>query len=53
MSHLGRPDGEIIPKYSLKPCVSTLEELLGKKVLFLEDCIGEAVEKAVMEAKDG
>jgi len=47
MSHLGRPDGQRIEKDSLLPCVSVLEELLGKKVIFLKDCIGEEVEKTV------
>ena len=53
MSHLGRPDGQIIEKYSLKPCVSVLEELIGQKVQFLNNCIGEEVEKTVENAKDG
>lgn len=47
MSHLGRPDGKANSKYSLKPVVSELESLLGKKVIFTEDCVGSEVEKAV------
>ncbi|XP_059152434.1 phosphoglycerate kinase-like isoform X2 [Physella acuta] len=44
MSHLGRPDGRPDPKASMKPVVGELETLLGKKVTFLEDCVGSKVE---------
>ena len=37
MSHLGRPDGKVIAKYSLKPVADALEKLLGKPVRFLPD----------------
>jgi phosphoglycerate kinase len=43
LSHLGRPDGEVKPEFSLKPTVDVLSKLLGKKVLFADDCIGEKV----------
>ncbi len=46
MSHLGRPDGKVIAKFSLKPVVEALEKLLGKPVKFLTDCVGPAVEAA-------
>ena len=46
MSHLGRPDGKVIAKYSLKPVAEALEKLLGKPVTFLPDCVGPAVEAA-------
>ena len=46
MSHLGRPDGKVVEKYSLKPVAARLQELLGEPVKFLNDCapgfIGEA-----------
>ena len=42
-AHLGRPKGEIKPELSLKPCAERLGELLGQKVIFAPDCIGEAV----------
>lgn len=45
MSHLGRPDGRPDPKASMKPVVAELETLLGKKVTFLEDCVGNKVEE--------
>ena len=47
MSHLGRPDGQRISKFSLKPVAAELEQLLGKKVTFLDDCVGPAIESAV------
>jgi phosphoglycerate kinase len=46
MSHLGRPDGQKIPKYSLAPVAEKLGELLGKPVTFLPDCVGPEVEQA-------
>ena len=53
MSHLGRPDGKITEKYSLKPVVSELEKLLGKNVIFTSDCVGNEVEKIVDGASGG
>src|SRR5688500_8996219 len=46
-SHLGRPKGQVNPKYSLKPVVANLSELLGRPVVFAEDCIGTAAKSAV------
>ena len=55
MSHCGRPDGNVIPKFSLEQVVSTLEKELGgsESVTFVGDCIGEDVDKAIANAKDG
>ncbi|MFN4244381.1 MAG: phosphoglycerate kinase [Tepidisphaerales bacterium] len=47
MSHLGRPKGGPDPKYSLKPCVKRLSQLLGRPVDFATDCIGLPAERAV------
>jgi len=52
-SHLGRPDGKAVAKYSLKPVAAKLQELLGKPVKFLNDCVGESVEKECAAAKPG
>jgi len=52
-SHLGRPDGKAVAKYSLKPVAAKLQELLGKPVKFLDDCVGESVEKECVAAKPG
>ena len=46
MSHLGRPDGKKIAKFSLKPVADELAKLLGQPVKFLDDCTGPAVEAA-------
>ena len=53
MSHLGRPDGKVVPKYSLKPVATELERLLGKPVAFLPDCVGPEVEKHCASATGG
>lgn len=53
MSHLGRPDGKVNEKYSLKPVIPELEKQLGKKVTFASDCVGPEVEKIVNETTDG
>jgi phosphoglycerate kinase len=41
-SHLGRPKGQVNPKYSLEPVGSYLSRVLGKDVLLTEDCVGDA-----------
>ena len=48
MSHLGRPKGKD-DKFSLRHIVPELEKVLKKKVVFVDDCIGEKVKKAVAE----
>jgi phosphoglycerate kinase len=53
MSHLGRPDGQRIAKFSLKPVAAELEKLLGKPVTFLDDCVGPAVEAACAKLAPG
>ena len=53
MSHLGRPDGKVVAKYSLQPVATELSTLLGKPVKFLDDCVGEKVEAACQNAADG
>ena len=53
MSHLGRPDGQRIGKYSLGPVAERLQELLGAPVRFLPDCVGPDVEAAAAALKPG
>ena len=53
MSHLGRPDGQRIAKFSLKPVAVELEKLLGKPVVFLSDCVGPEVEAACAHPAPG
>ncbi len=52
MSHLGRPDGKVVAKYSLKPVALRLQELLGTPVKFLSDCVGEGIKKEIDAAKE-
>src|SRR5687768_15875152 len=43
-SHLGRPKGERVDNYSLKPVAEHLSTLLGKAVVFADDCVGPDAE---------
>jgi len=52
MSHLGRPEGKD-PSQSLTPVAERLSELLGKAVIFVDDCVGDAVAQAVKKAPAG
>jgi phosphoglycerate kinase len=52
-SHLGRPKEGPDPKYSMRPTADRLGELLGKPVLFAEDCIGRVAEKAADALQPG
>lgn len=53
MSHLGRPDGNKNPKYTMAPVAGELKSLLGKDVTFLNDCVGAEVEAACADPKPG
>ena len=53
MSHLGRPKNGPEDKFSLKHIVSKVEEVLGRKVTFVNDSVGAEVEKVVADAKAG
>ena len=52
MSHLGRPDGKVVAKYSLKPVAERLKELLGENVLFLNDCVGQDIKMSIDASKE-
>lgn len=53
-SHLGRPKGEVNPKYSLAPVGERLSELLpDTRIWFAEDTIGESAKAAIKDMKDG
>jgi len=52
-SHLGRPKGERVEKYSLRPVAEHLSQLLGRPVAFAEDCVGPDVESKVKALADG
>lgn len=53
MSHLGRPDGKVVEKYSLKHVVSAVEKALGKPLKFAGECVGEKVESMATSLKAG
>mmetsp|Transcript_38458 Transcript_38458/g.69311 ORF Transcript_38458/g.69311 Transcript_38458/m.69311 type:complete len:419 (-) Transcript_38458:204-1460(-) len=53
MSHLGRPDGQKNLKFTLKPVADKLGELMGKPVTFLNDCVGDEVQKACADPVPG
>ena len=52
-SHLGRPKGTPDPHYSLRPVAIKLEELLGRPVPLLPDCVGPEVETAAAALRPG
>ena len=53
MAHLGRPKGQVKPELSLAPVAKHLGKLLGKKILFASDCVGEAAQAAASKLKPG
>lgn len=53
MSHLGRPKNGPEDKFSLKHIVAELERLIGKSVVFAEDCIGKATEELANDLPQG
>ncbi|WP_443932991.1 triose-phosphate isomerase [Phascolarctobacterium succinatutens] len=53
MAHLGRPKGQVKLELSLAPVAKHLGKLLGKKILFAPDCVGEAAQAAASKLKPG
>lgn len=53
MAHLGRPKGQVKPELSLAPVAKHLGKLLGKKIFFAPDCVGEAAKAAASKLKAG
>ncbi len=52
MSHLGRPEGQVVETMRLVPAAKRLEKLLGQKVLMLNDCIGDTVKQAIEKSSE-
>ena len=50
-SHLGRPDGKVVPKYSLRPVQEYLASALGRTIELAPDCIGADVERIVSDKR--
>lgn len=53
IAHLGRPKGKVVPEFSLAPVAPEVEKIMGVKVHFASDCVGEVAEEAVKNAKNG
>lgn len=53
MSHLGRPNGAKVEKFTLKPVAAELEKLLGRPVTFVSECSGPVAEEACANLKPG
>ncbi len=53
VAHLGRPDGEPNPAYSLAPVAGRLGELLGRDVAFATDTVGEDAQRVASRLQDG
>lgn len=53
MAHLGRPKGQVNPKFSLVPVAKYLGKLLGKKITFASDCVGADAKAAAKKLKAG
>jgi phosphoglycerate kinase len=53
MSHLGRPDGQVNAEFSLSQIQGELEKILGRKVVFAQQCIGEKVVQALEKLEPG
>lgn len=52
-SHLGRPDGKVDKKYTLKPVADRLAQLVKAKVYFAEDTIGKDAKTKAAKLEDG
>ena len=52
-SHLGRPKGKTRAAMSLEPVAVKLQELLGKEVVFVDDCVGDGVNHIIKKQKPG
>jgi len=53
ISHLGRPDGKVVPKMSLEPVAKRLSSLIGKEVKFIEDPISDKARDEIKKLKTG
>lgn len=53
LTHFGRPDGKRSPEESVERLVKTVGLALGKKVVFVDDCLGETVGQALMNLEEG
>lgn len=52
-SHLGRPEGKVVPEFSMRPLVNRLGQMLGRDVVMAPDCVGADVQAMVAEMRPG
>ena len=52
-SHLGRPDGQTKPEFSLEPVAARLAELLGQEVTLADEAVGDGARKVAADVRDG
>jgi phosphoglycerate kinase len=52
-SHLGRPNGQVVPEMSLAPVARRLSNLLVQEVVMAPDCVGEEVTALVAKMQEG
>ena len=52
-SHMGRPEGKVVPELSLAPVAKRFSRLLKKEVQFAQDCIGPEVKALVNNMQQG
>ncbi len=53
MAHFDRPKGKVVPTMSLASVVDSLGEILGHKVLFATDCVGDHADEMIAGMADG
>ncbi|MCZ2203651.1 phosphoglycerate kinase [Bartonella sp. A05] len=53
LSHCGRPKGQVMPEFSLRPVAEVLANIMDQKVFFVKDCIGAEVREAVEALQEG
>jgi phosphoglycerate kinase len=53
MSHLGRPKGKRNPEMSLKPVADKLADMIGRRVAFVDDCVGDDVRAQAQKLRSG
>jgi len=53
LSHLGRPGGKVVEKLRLNPVARRLEELIGRPVLKMDECVGNRVRQTTRGTKPG
>ena len=53
MSHCGRPKGQVVPEFSLRPVATALGEMLGDDVAFAEDCTGQPAQDQLQTLEPG